>query len=60
VQIAQWRKTALDHLQELFLDGRTREAKDAEDKTHRDGLYEQIGRLKVELDFVKKKAGMLE
>jgi hypothetical protein len=25
-----------------------------------DALYEEIGRLKVELDWLKKKAGMLE
>ncbi len=59
VQIAHWRKTALDRVQDLFLDGRKR-AKDAESESDRDALYEEIGRLKVELDFVKKKAGMLE
>ena len=33
---------------------------DAEAEADRDALFEEIGRLKVELDFVKKKAGMLE
>jgi transposase-like protein len=60
VQIAHWRRTALDHIQELFLDGRKRKRKDAQDEADRDALYEEIGRLKVELDFVKKKAGLLE
>ena len=59
VQVAHWRKAALDHIEDLFLDGRTRKAKDAEAEADRDALYEEIGRLKVELDFVKKKAGML-
>ena len=60
VQIAHWRRTALDHIEELFVDGRTRKAADAAGAADRDALYEEIGRLKVELDFVKKKAGMLE
>ena len=59
VQIAHWRRTALDHLEDLFVDGRTRRGEDADGETDRDALFEEIGRLKVELDFVKKKAGML-
>jgi transposase-like protein len=58
VQIAQWRKSALEQLQELFVDGRTRKARDGEFDT--DALYEQIGRLKMELEWLKKKAGMLD
>jgi len=58
VQIAHWRRTALDHIEELFVDGRTRQGQD-EVAADRDALSEEIGRLKVELDFVKKKAGML-
>jgi transposase-like protein len=58
VQIAHWRKTALEQLQEIFLDGRTRKARDRE--VDSDVLYEQIGRLKMELEWLKKKAGMLE
>ena len=60
VQIAHWRRTALDHIEDLFVDGRTRRGQDAEAEEDRDALFEEIGRLKVELDFVKKKAGMLE
>ena len=60
VQIAHWRRTALDHIEDLFVDGRTRQGQDAETAADRDALFEEIGRLKVELDFVKKKAGMLE
>ena len=58
VQIGQWRKTALEQLAELFVDGRTRKREDQE--AERDALYEQIGRLKVELDWLKKKAGLLD
>jgi len=58
VQIAHWRKAALEQLEEIFVDGRKRKAREGE--VDQDALYEEIGRLKVELDWVKKKAGMLE
>ena len=51
MQIAKWRKAALEQLPELFVDGRTRKASDS--KPDNDGLYEEIGRLKVELDWLK-------
>jgi len=56
-QIAQWRKTALDLLPEIFADGRSRKSRnEAVDEV---ALYEEIGRLKVELDWLKKKADLL-
>jgi transposase len=58
VQIAHWRKAALEQLQEHFVDGRTRKSRDGEFDA--EALYEQIGRLKMELEWLKKKAGMLE
>jgi transposase-like protein len=58
IQIAKWRKSALDQMPELFVDGRTRKAQGGgADNT---ALYEEIGRLKVELDWLKKKVGMLD
>jgi len=60
VQIAHWRRTVLDHIEDLFVDGRTQRGGDADGEADRDALFEEIGRLKVELDFVKKKAGMLQ
>jgi transposase-like protein len=57
VQIAQWRKAALEQLEGIFVDGRTRKARESEIDT--DALYEQIGRLKMELEWLKKKAGLL-
>src|SRR5450631_2597304 len=53
MQIAKWRKSALEQLPELFVDGRTRKARNGEAES--DVLYEEIGRLKVELDWLKKK-----
>jgi hypothetical protein len=43
---------------ELFVDGRTRKGPNAEAGS--DALYQEIGRLKVELDWLKKKVGMLD
>lgn len=57
IQIAKWRKAALEQMPELFVDGRSRQGRNEEDS---DRLYEQIGRLKVELDWLKKKVGMLD
>jgi transposase-like protein len=58
IQIAKWRKLALDQLPELFVDGRRKAASNGEPQTT--ALFEEIGRLKVELDWLKKKAGMLD
>ena len=58
MQIAKWRRSALEQLPELFVDGRTRKAGRGE--ADPDALYEEIGRLKVELDWLKKKVGMLD
>jgi transposase-like protein len=59
IQIAKWRKAALEHLPDLFVDGRRRQSGNGQ-QAETDALYEQIGRLKVELDWLKKKVGMLD
>jgi len=56
VQISQWKKQALDGLPSVFKDGRSRGAK--QDEAQQDELYREIGRLKVELDWLKKKSGI--
>jgi putative transposase len=53
-QISAWKKQLIDQLPELFEDGRRRREPDAD--VERAQLYEEIGRLKVELDWLKKKA----
>ena len=57
-QISQWKKALLSGLPELFSDKRRKKAKRAEDDTSK--LYEEIGRLKVESDWLKKKADELD
>ena len=55
--ISQWQRQALENLASLFEGGSTRAAPDVEAVTA--PLFEQIGRLKVELDWLKKKAERL-
>ncbi|MDP2858732.1 MAG: transposase [Bacillota bacterium] len=57
-QIGQWRKAALEQMADLFVDGRKRER--AEGDVEKETLYEEIGRLKVELDWLKRKVGLLD
>jgi len=58
VQISQWKRKLLDHVPEVFEPGRgVREQKEAGQRE--DSLYEQIGRLKMELEWLKKKAAQL-
>ena len=52
-QISRWRKQALDELPKIF-SGRG-EKTEAQGKELTDQLYQQIGQLKVELDWLKKK-----
>ena len=56
-QIRQWRQKLLDELPELFSDCRKKKDKDHEENTSE--LYRQIGQLKVELDWLKKKSQQL-
>lgn len=58
VQIGQWRKQAMEQLADVFVDGRKSKASGAD--VEKDALYEEIGRLKVELDWLKKKVGLLD
>ena len=56
-QVSAWRQTLIDRAGDLFEDGRRRKPDDA-DATQEE-LYEQIGRLKMELEWVKKKSAQL-
>ena len=55
-QISQWKKQLLDALPEVFGRRRGEDPKRRNELTDR--LYRQIGRLQVELDWLKKKVGM--
>lgn len=56
-QVNAWKQHVISHVEELFVDNRRQ--KDKENKELIEELYKQIGQLKVEVDWVKKKAGVL-
>jgi len=56
-QVVQWKKRLVEGAPELF-SGRTDRAA-AQASELRDQLYQQIGQLKVELDWLKKKHDLL-
>ena len=57
--VAIWKKQATDGLQHLFENPREDSTKQQELESERDELYRQIGQLKVELDWLKKKSGLV-
>lgn len=57
-QISAWKKHLADGAAELFADGRKREQVDHEAREAE--LYQQIGKLQMELDWLKKKVTRVE
>ena len=53
VQISQWKKHLLDGVESLFRDGRSRDRDQSE--ALQAELYQQIGRLNMEVEWLKKK-----
>jgi transposase-like protein len=58
VQISQWKKQLLDGIESLFCDARRRDHD--ESQAIQAELYEQIGRLKMELEWLKKKVARFD
>jgi putative transposase len=56
-QIRKWRRQLLETLPDLFSDHRKHEEKNRDELE--DELYRQIGQLKVELEWLKKKSQLL-
>jgi len=54
-QIVQWKKQVLEELPGIFSSGRERRVKGDEELKAQ--LYQQIGQLQVELNWLKKKTG---
>ena len=58
-QISHWKRQLLDHAADLFTttkNHRGNQQRDAQEAA----LYEQIGRLKMENEFLKKKAALFD
>lgn len=53
-QIATWKKQGVEKFADLFQDGRGKRSRTDADLNER--LYSEIGRLKMELDWLKKKS----
>jgi transposase-like protein len=58
VQIAQWKKQAMAALPQIFATRRDTEAEDHE--ALKAALFQEIGQLKVELDWLKKKHHLVD
>jgi transposase-like protein len=56
-QIGRWRQRLLEGAPELFEDGRRRSQ--AEEEVCHEELFAQIGRLQMEVEWLKKKAAQL-
>jgi putative transposase len=52
-QIGQWKKQLQAGMKDIFLSSKKKESRDTEKLQER--LYQEIGKLKVELDWLKKK-----
>jgi|SRR5580704_16409773 transposase len=57
-QIHAWKRQLLDGVESVFADGRRRRPDG--DETETSELYEQIGRLNVQVEWLKKKAAQLD
>jgi len=56
-QVTAWKKQLLEGVSELFEDGRQKRKDEA--AMDEEELYEQIGRLKMEVEWLKKKSAQL-
>ena len=56
-QVSSWKRKLLEEAAALFEDGRKKSRKDEASEGE---LYEQIGRLKMELEWLKKKAASFD
>ncbi len=56
VQVAKWKRQAVEGMSQLFADRRAQEVNGEE--ALKAELYQQIGQLQVELDWLKKKSGL--
>ena len=58
-QVHQWKKQLVDRASELF-EGRSASKESSTDQAKQSEFYEQIGRLKMELEWLKKKVAKFD
>jgi len=56
--IRAWKKQFLNESESIFVDKRRSKTKQSDSEQDPDQLFKQIGQLKVENDFLKKKLGL--
>ena len=56
--VGQWKRQVLAQLPDIFSNRKRRRQED--ESALRDRLYQEIGQLKVELDWLKKKTGFID
>lgn len=56
-QIKRWKQKAIEFLESCFTEANVQKEKDQEELIQT--LYQEIGRLKIELDWIKKKLGII-
>jgi putative transposase len=56
-QVAAWKQQLLEQAPKMFEDGRQKDRE--ESAANEQALYEQIGRLKMEVEWLKKKSAQL-
>jgi putative transposase len=59
-QIHHWKRQLLERAEEIFSTAKSGARSGADQEALQAKLYEEIGRLKVELEWVKKKAAQFE
>ena len=57
IQLGTWKRVAIEGLAEVFAGNRTKSNGDSDALVS--ALYQEIGQLKMELDWLKKKSGRL-
>ena len=58
IQVSQWKKQLLEGSSELFTRGKKSQAKD-DSQAKEAELFQQIGKLQMELEWLKKKSQLL-
>ena len=58
IQVSQWKKQLLEGASDLFTRGKKTQTKD-ESQAKEAELFQQIGRLQMELEWLKKKSQLL-
>jgi transposase-like protein len=58
IQVSQWKKQMLDGASEVFTRGKRTQAKEDSQAKEAD-LFQQIGKLQMELEWLKKKSQLL-